>query len=311
MRIFRCGVACFVDSLFERSFFPTFQVSLVFVPNALDSSHRHMSDDVNVEGCSLGMLELGVFPWLGGFVCVLTLLPVWYYDIELTPLSSVLLLLSACSMARGQEETSTSQAGRKRGPSRDTPSASNIISSLSMEELRSCCHIPGNIDFGLSDGPTEFTIDKEDGAVYFTKEQLAVGLRFPISSLIKQFLHFSGAPLALVHPNIIRILTGCSVLNLLYQLDISLVEVFFIYTLKLAHGGRLSLSAQSPRLQVVTGLLDSPKTEAKGVILVRGLWYETSGSLDLPFTLNQGMSFLGVFEFWDLYVVVCFPYVFS
>ena len=55
-----------------------------------------------------------------------------------------------------------------------------------------------------------------------------------------------------------------------YQLDISLVEVCFIYTLKLRHGGRLSMSAQSPRLQFVTRLPYSPKTEAKGVILVRG-----------------------------------------
>ena len=95
-------------------------------------------------------------------------------------------------------------------------------------------------------------------------------------------------------------MTKCNVLNLLYQLDISLVEVFFIYTLKLAHGGRLSLSAQSPRLQVVMGLPDSPKTEARGIILVRGPWHETPGSPDLPLTLNQGMSFPGVFEFRDL-----------
>ena len=32
---------------------------------------------------------------------------------ELTPLSFALLLLSSCSMARGQEETSTSQVGRR------------------------------------------------------------------------------------------------------------------------------------------------------------------------------------------------------
>ena len=62
LQIFRCGVACFENSLFGRSFFPTFQVSPVFVLSTLDSSHRHMSGDVNVEGCSLGMLELGVFP---------------------------------------------------------------------------------------------------------------------------------------------------------------------------------------------------------------------------------------------------------
>ena len=106
-----------------------------------------------------------------------------------------------------------------------------------MEELRSYCQIHGNIDIEFSDGLTESTIGERDGAVYFTREQLAARLRFPISSLIKQFLHLSRPPPALIHPNVIRILTGCSVLNLLFQLDISLVEVFFIYTLKLAHGG--------------------------------------------------------------------------
>ena len=75
-------------------------------------------------------------------MCIPALLPIWYYDMELTPLSSVLLLLPSCSMARGQEKTSTSQAGRRRGPGRDTPSAGSIISSLSIEELRSYCQIP-------------------------------------------------------------------------------------------------------------------------------------------------------------------------
>ena len=168
-------------------------------------------------------------------------LPVWYYGMRLIPLSSPLLLLFACSMERGQEETSTSQAGSRKGPSQDTPSASSLISSLSMEELRSYCRIPNDIDFELSDGPTESTIDEEDSVVYFTREHLAAGLRFPISSLVKQFVHFSRAPPALIHPNVIWILTGCSMLNLLYQLDISLVEVCFIYTLKLGHGCRLSM----------------------------------------------------------------------
>ena len=176
-------------------------------------------------------------------MCVLALLPVWYYGMELIPLFSVLLLLSACSIARGQEETSTSQAGRKRGSDRDTPSASSIISSLSMEELRSYFQIHDNIDVEFPNGPTESTIGKEDGAVYFTWEQLLVGLHFPVSSLIKKFLHFFGAPLALIHPNVIWILIGCSVLNLLYQLDISLVKVYFIYTLKPTHRDQLSLSS--------------------------------------------------------------------
>ena len=185
----------------------------------------------------------GGFPGSSRFMCVLALLLVWYYGMELIPLSSPFLLLSACSMARGQEETSTNQAGRRRWPSRDTSSVSILISSLSMEELRSYCRIPNDIDFELSDSPVESTIDEEDNVVYFTREQLTVGLCFPILSLVKQFLHFSRAPPALIFPNVIRILTGCSVLNLFYQLDILLVEVCFIYTLKLGHGGRLSMSA--------------------------------------------------------------------
>ena len=186
------------------------------------------------------------FPWSGGFMCVLALLLVWYYGMEQIPLFSVLLLLYACSITRGQEETFTSQAGLIRGSSWDTPFASSIISSLSLEELRSYCQIPDNIDFELQDGLAESTVCEEDSALYFTREQLVAGLRFPVSSLVKQFLHFSGAPPSLIRPNVIRILTGCSILNLLYQLDISLVEVCFIYTLKLGHGGRLSMSAQSP-----------------------------------------------------------------
>ena len=75
-------------------------------------------------------------------------------------------------------------------------------------------------------------------------------------------------------------------LNFLYRLDISLVEICFIYTLKPWVGGCLSMLAHSPQLQFVIGLSDSPKTEAKGVVLVKGPWYETSGSLGLPFDLN-------------------------
>ena len=115
--------------------------------------------------------------------------------------------------------------------------------------------------------------------VYFTREQLVAGLRFPISSIVKQFIHFTRAPPALIHPNAIRILTGCSVLNLLYQLNILLVEVCFIYTLKPRHGGRLS----TPRAPECNLLRDSP------------------GSPDLSFDLNISMSFPGVLMLWDLY----------
>ena len=89
---------------------------------------------------------------------------------------------------------------------------------------------------------------------------------------------------------------GCSVLNSLYQLDISLVEICFIYTLKLGIESSLSMLAHNPRLQFVTDLPDSPKIEAKGVVLVKGSWYETPGSPRLPFDLNQSLSFPSLFQ---------------
>ena len=73
-------------------------------------------------------------------------------------------------MARGQEEIFINQAGRRRGPGRDKPSASSIIYSLSMEKLKSYFQIPDNIDFELPDGPAESTIDEKDSAIYFTRE---------------------------------------------------------------------------------------------------------------------------------------------
>ena len=86
---------------------------------------------------------------------------------------------------------------------------------------------------------------------------------------------------------------GCGVLNFLFQLNILLVKICFVYTLKLGTRGRLSMSAHSPRLQFVIGLPHSPKMEAKGVVLVRGPWYKMPGSLRLHFDVNQSLVFPG------------------
>ena len=176
-------------------------------------------------------------------------------------------ILFAYRMMRGEEETSTSQVGRKRGLSRGTRSASSIVSSLTMEELRTYCEIPDNIDLKLMEKPDESTLGGEDNAVFFTQEQLTAGLCFPVLALVKQFLHFTRAPPALIHPNTIRILTSYSVLNLLYQLDLSLVEICFIYALKVGQGGQLSMSVRSAQLQIVNGLTDSTKMEVKGALV--------------------------------------------
>ena len=204
-------------------------------------------------------------------------------------LKLIIFFFFACSMARGQEETSTSQARRKRGTPRESLTASSPVAVMSIEELRSFCQVPANISLELSDEVVVSTIGGADNVVYFTREQFAAEIRFPISSLVKQFLYFTQAPPTLIHPNVFQILMGCNVLNFLYQLDISLVEVCFIYTLKLGIRGRLSMSTHSPWLQFVTRLL--PKIEAKWVVLVKGPWYEKPGSLSLPFDLNQSSRF--------------------
>ena len=48
-----------------------------------------------------------------------------------------------------------------------------------MDEGRSYCQIPDDIGFELSEGPAEYTMGEEYNAVFFTREQLAAGLRFP------------------------------------------------------------------------------------------------------------------------------------
>ena len=117
-------------------------------------------------------------------------------------------------MVRGREETSTS--GRPRGRPRAMPSASSVNASLTMEESKVYCEVPDNIDLRLMERAGESTLGGEHNGVFFTREHLAVGLRFPMPAIIKQFLHFTRAPPALIHPNGIRILIGSCVLNHLY-----------------------------------------------------------------------------------------------
>ena len=166
------------------------------------------------------------------------------------------------------------------------PSASNIIASMTMEELNMHCEVPDNIDLRLMERADESTLGGEHNSVFFTREHLAVGLRFLVPAIVKQFLHFTREPPALIHPNVIRILIGFCVLNHLYQLDLTLVELFIIYLLNIGSGGRMSMSILSPRLPIVNGLPDSPKTEAKGALLVKGPCDETPGSPGLPFNVK-------------------------
>ena len=123
------------------------------------------------------------------------------------------------------------------------PTASSLVAAMSIEELRLYSHVPAEISLEILNDPVSLTIGEVDNAIYLTREQFAAGLHFPIPSLVKQFLHFTWAPPALVHLNVFRIVMSCSVLNSLYQLGISLVEIYFIYTLKLGIRDCLSMLA--------------------------------------------------------------------
>ena len=119
-------------------------------------------------------------------------------------------------MVKGHEKVLTSQVRRMRGTPRETPTTNSLVSAMSTEELRLYSQIYVEINLETSDGATTTTVGEADNVVYFTPEQFAAGLCLPIPSLVKQFLHFTWAPSALIHPNVFRILMGCSVLNSLY-----------------------------------------------------------------------------------------------
>ena len=156
------------------------------------------------------------------------------------------------------------------------------------------CEVPDDIILRLMERADDSTLGGEHNGVFFTREHLAARLRFPVPAIVKQFLHFTRALPAHIHPNVICILIGSCVLNHLYQLNLTLVEIFIIYFLNVGSGGRMSMSVLSPRLQIVNGLPDSPKTEVKGALLVRGSWDETPGSPGLPFNVNRTQSFPGL-----------------
>ncbi|KAL6319872.1 hypothetical protein AAG906_036942 [Vitis piasezkii] len=123
--------------------------------------------------------------------------------------------------------------------------------------------------------------DEEKG-ILFTKEQFNAGLRFPLPALFKEFLHFSQFPPIFIHPNIVRVLMGCSIINMLYNLDLTLLEVFFLYSLKKGKNDIFSLSAHLPSLQV-----------AKGLVLVRGGWAGISERPSRPFSPNYTLKLPG------------------
>ena len=134
----------------------------------------------------------------------------------------------------------------------------------------------------------------EDNAIFFTKEQFNAGLWFPLPSLFKEFLHFTQIPPTYIYPNMVRVLMGCSILSMLFNLDLSLLEILFIYLIKKAKNNIFSFVACLPSLQLVTNLPDLTKGAAKGHVLVKGLWAGLAVHPNRPFAPNQSLKVPGM-----------------
>lgn len=145
----------------------------------------------------------------------------------------------------------------------------------------------------LLEGDVVPTKKSGDNPICFTKEQFNAGLRFPLSSLFKQFLHYMIIHPALIHPNVIRVLMGCNILDMLFSLDLSLLEVIFVYTIKKTKNDIFSLSASIPSLQLVTVLPDSTKGAARGHVLVKGPWAGLLVHREKEFVPNQSLRIPG------------------
>ena len=166
-------------------------------------------------------------------------------------------------MSSKQKTTSSVRAGDAHEKSTD---------KLSVKEFRDRFCIPNGVivEF-LNEGEDAVSTEKaEQDTIIFSKEQFNAGLRFPLPTLFKEFLHFTQIPPAFIHPNIVRVLMECNIINMLYNLDLMLLEVFFVYSLKKVKNDIFSMSAHLPSLQLVMELPDSTKGGAKGLVVVRG-----------------------------------------
>ena len=115
-----------------------------------------------------------------------------------------LLLQDACE--KGHCLTNVASRGRKggrAGTSFGCPSSEKSTELLNEREFRKCFCILNGVSVHLVDGDPTSIEKAAQGAIFFSKEQFNMGLRFPLSSLFKQFLYYTQIPPGHIHTNII------------------------------------------------------------------------------------------------------------
>lgn len=156
-------------------------------------------------------------------------------------------------LARGViASTNTGSRGQKGGQNcvrAGSPRSECSVNLLSKQEIRDHFCILNNVSIPLVDDEPMPTEKLSYNSTYFSKAQFNARLRFPLHYVLKQLFHFTKITLAFLHPNVVPVLMGCSILDMLYHLDLSLLEVLFILTIKMSQKERFNLSAHIPSLQ--------------------------------------------------------------
>ena len=135
-----------------------------------------------------------------------------------------------------------------------------------------------------------------------------MGLRLLLPFFLKQIFHFTQIPYVFLHSNAVWILMGCSVLDILFYLDLSLLEVLFIYTVKMIPNERFDLSTHISSLEFVTKLPNSNKGWAKGHVLVLDPWSGLSKGSDRVFTLQCSLEITSKLCLYHFHLVLLLFY---
>ena len=92
----------------------------------------------------------------------------------------------------------------------------------------------------------------------------------------------------------VRVLMGCIILSMLFNLDLSLLEVLFLFFIKKVKNDIFSFVASLPSPQLVTSLPDSTKGAARGHVLVKGLWAGLAVHPNRQFAPNHSLKVPGM-----------------
>ena len=228
----------------------------------------------------LGFLSVFAVRVVGSGACFL-LLDFCHAGSVSTPLSK---------MSANKDVASSTAVGKSGKGASGEVHAKKSMDKLNVKEFYERFCIPNDVSVHFVDGEAVSIEKSTDHAIYFTKEQFNVGFQFPLPSLFKEFLHVTRIPPAYIHPNMVRVLMGYSILSMLFNLDLSLLEVLFIYSIKKGKNDIHSFVACLPSLQLVTSLLDSTKGAARGHVLVKGVWAGLTEHPDRQFAPNQSLK---------------------